>query len=145
MEDYPGEWTTAAAESLNDPLKTVFVSGRTDVSKFRENPKFCIRIEVTFSYCTTSADGLPDALTSDILQEITDRLADTFHKDPVAVMTGIFTGDGERNWVFYTLSPRIFQRKFNEALSDLPDYPITITAENDPAWEQYAEMCDTLL
>ncbi|MDE6287730.1 MAG: DUF695 domain-containing protein, partial [Muribaculaceae bacterium] len=59
---------------------------------------------------------------------------------PVAVMTGIFTGAGERTWVFYTLSTAIFQKKFNQALADLPLLPLEITAENDPYWEAYDEM-----
>lgn len=35
-------------------------------------------------------------------------------------MTGIYTGDGERNWIFYTLSLPIFGSKLNEALAPLP-------------------------
>ena len=63
-----------------------------------------------------------------------------FHKDPVAVLTGVFTGGGERTWVFYTLSTHIFQKKINEALADLPLLPLEISAENDPGWDAYAEM-----
>lgn len=55
-------------------------------------------------------------------------------------MTGIYTGDGERNWIFYTLSLPIFGRKLNEALAPLPLLPIRIAAENDPGWEEYDEM-----
>ena len=55
-------------------------------------------------------------------------------------MTGIFTGAGERTWVFYTLSTNIFQKKFNEAMAPLPLLPLKITAENDPKWEAYDEM-----
>jgi hypothetical protein len=63
-----------------------------------------------------------------------------FEKDPVAVLTGIYTGDSQRNWVFYTLSTHIFQKKINEALAQLPTLPLQISAENDPDWEEYAEM-----
>ena len=34
--------------------------------------------------------------------------------------TGIYTGEGRRDWVFYTLSTNIFGRKLNEALASLP-------------------------
>ena len=61
-------------------------------------------------------------------------------KDPVAVLTGIFTGAGERNWIFYTLSTHIFGKKINEALADMPLLPLEIYSENDPGWEQYDEM-----
>lgn len=137
--EIPGDWVTTPAESDSDINHTIFVTGRTDVKKFRDNPRFNIRVEVTFSY-TPAPTGMPDVETADVLEEITGRLANVFQKDPVAVLTGIYTGDNQRNWVFYTTSTHIFQRKFNESLSDLPLYPITISAENDPDWEEYTEM-----
>ena len=73
-------------------------------------------------------------------QRISKALAETFEKDPIAVLTGIYTGDGERNWVFYSLSTNIFGRKLNEALAHLPLMPITIYAENDAEWNEYEEM-----
>lgn len=142
MEELPGDWTTAPLESDTTP-NTVFVSGRTDVDKFRLNPRYNIRINVTFTYGQTPT-GLPDEKTASELNTITERLSDVFRKDPVAVLTGIYTGDNCRNWVFYTVSTNIFQRKFNEALADLPLFPITISAENDPGWDEYGEMMSLL-
>ena len=89
---------------------------------------------------TYGGSGMPGNADAETLREVTDRLVDAFRRDPVAVLTGIYTGAGERNWVFYTLSTHIFQRKFNEALSDLPMLPISMTAENDPEWAEYSEM-----
>ena len=63
-----------------------------------------------------------------------------FKKDPVAILTGIYTGDNERNWIFYTLSTHIFGRKINEALAQFELLPITIYCENDPDWNEYQEM-----
>ncbi len=57
-------------------------------------------------------------------------------------MTGIYTGAGERTWVFYTLSTNIFNKKLNAALEPLPLLPLQISAENDPQWEEYDEMCE---
>lgn len=143
MEEYLGEWLTAPTESADDSNRTIFVTGRTDVDKFRQNPKYRIRVEVTMTYAATPT-GMPDAETAPVLEDVTDRLVDTFHRDPIAVLTGIYTGDNQRNWVFYCLSTNIFQRKFNEALATLPVLPITMTAENDPDWEEYAEMLSVL-
>ena len=61
--------------------------------------------------------------------------------DAVNVMTGIYTGDGQRNWVFYTRSLHIFQRKFNEAMAPFPALPLQFEAEEDPDWQEYREMC----
>lgn len=131
------DWWTSPTLSENG--NTVIVTGRRDIDGFRNNPKFKIRIEVTYKY-DADATGMPDYKTSLQLEEVHEALAEAFEKDPIAVLTGIYTGDGERNWVFYTLSTNIFGRKLNEALAALPLMPITIYAENDAEWNEYEEM-----
>ncbi|MCM1349383.1 MAG: DUF695 domain-containing protein [Firmicutes bacterium] len=134
-----GQWWTSPQESENGNL--VLVTGRKDVDKFRNNKKFSIRVEVTWNY-EPLPDGMPDLPTSQMFEKVTDALLDAFRKDPVAVMTGIFTGDGQRNWIFYTLSTNIFGKKLNEALKELPTLPLEIYCENDPEWAEYMEMAE---
>lgn len=83
-----GEWWTAPAESEDGRL--VMVTGRKDVAKFRENPRFSIRVEVSWPY--EGRNGMPDVETSELMDEVQARLTREFHKDPVAVLTGIYTG-----------------------------------------------------
>lgn len=129
------DWWTAPAES--DSGELVMVSGRRDVQRFRDNPRFSIRVEVTWRY-----DGaMPGRETAELMEQAQQALQEAFSRDPVAVLTGIYTGAGERNWVFYTTSTNIFGRKLNEALALLPELPLSIYAENDPEWEEYREMC----
>lgn len=115
------------------------VTGRRDVKKFRDNPRFSIRVEITWSYEGDSA-GMPDFETSSMMEKVQEALQETFKKDPVAVLTGIYTGDGERNWIFYTTSTNIFGRKLNETLAPFPVLPLKIYCENDPDWAEYEEM-----
>lgn len=132
-----GNWWTAPAESEDGKL--IMVTGRKDVEKFRSNPRFSIRVEVSWPY-TADSTGMPDLETSQMMEQITDAFESILRKDPVAVLTGIFTGDGKRDWVFYTLSTHIFNKKLNEALAPFPLLPLNIYAENDPSWEAYDEM-----
>lgn len=131
-----GEWWTAPAESDSGDL--IMVTGRKDIDKFRNNPRYNIRVEVTWPY--SGHNGMPDKETSEMMDRVQEALGSVFHRDPVAVLTGIYTGAGERNWIFYTMSTHIFGRKLNEALADLPLLPISIYCENDPQWEEYDEM-----
>lgn len=132
-------WWTAPAESEDGHL--IMVTGRRDVDKFRSNPRFSIRIEVTWKYDGDST-GMPDTATSQLMEEAQEALQNIFHKDPVAILTGIFTGDGQREWVFYSLSTHIFGKKLNEALAPFPMLPISVYCENDPGWQQYDEMAE---
>lgn len=133
------DWWTCPTESEDGRL--VMVTGRRDIEKFRTNPRFTIRVEVTWPYGDTPS-GMPDDATAKMMEDITDSFNAILDKDPVAVMTGIYTGAGERNWVFYTLSTNIFNKKLNEALAPYPLLPLQITAENDPTWAEYDEMRD---
>ncbi|MDE6487980.1 MAG: DUF695 domain-containing protein, partial [Paramuribaculum sp.] len=133
------EWWTSPQESESGRL--ILVTGRKDIDKFRKNPKFSIRVEISWKY-DEQEDGMPGLTTSRMMEEVTGRLQAMFLKDPVAVMTGIFTGDGIREWVFYTLSTNIFGRKLNEALADLPLLPLEVSCENDSRWEAYDEMAE---
>lgn len=132
------QWWTAPTENENGS-RTILVTGRKDVEKFRSNPRYSIRVEVTWKY-EPLPDGMPDDRTAGMMERVQDALEETFRKDPIAVMTGVFTGDGERDWIFYTTSTHIFGRKFNETLADFPLLPLTIYTENDPDWEEYDEM-----
>lgn len=133
------DWWTSPTESENGKL--IMVTGRRDVGKFRSNPRFNIRVEVTWKY-EGDASGMPDVANAELMGQVHDVISAVFEKDPIAVMTGVYTGDNERNWVFYTLSTHIFGRKINEALQEFPLLPLTIYCENDPDWNEYDEMKD---
>ena len=47
-------------------------------------------------------------------------------------MTGIYTGEGRRDWIFYTFNLNIFGRVLNRALAELPLLPLRMEAEGGP-------------
>lgn len=131
------DWWTSPTESENGRL--IMVTGRRDVDKFRNNSRFNIRVEISWKY-DGDASGMPNYETSTLMEQVQEALDAEFKKDPIAILTGIYTGDNERNWVFYTLNTHIFGRKLNEALVNFELLPITIYCENDPDWNEYQEM-----
>lgn len=137
MTELQGQWLTYPAESTENG-NTIIVTIRTDVDKFRDNPRFVYRVTVALPYDGAS-DGMPDEPTAEMMEEVTRSLAEVFHKDPVGVLTEISTGDNRREWVFQTSSLGIFNKKINQALADLPLLPLEFEAEEDPDWEIYAE------
>lgn len=131
------EWWTAPAEGDNGEL--ILVTGRRNMDEIMASKIFNDRIEVTWNYAP-QANGLPDECTSKLMEQVHDALRAEFDKDPVAIMTGIYTGAGERNWIFYTRSINIFGRKLNEILAPFELLPLSIYAEKDPEWNEYREM-----
>jgi acetylornithine deacetylase/succinyl-diaminopimelate desuccinylase-like protein len=99
------DWWTAPTESENGKL--ILVTGRRGVEAVRSTGKYKIRVEITWKYQGNAA-GMPDDVTSTLMEDVQDAMSKTFDKDPIAVMTGVYTGDGERNWIFlHDISPHL--------------------------------------
>lgn len=131
------KWWSYPADGENG--KTVIVSGRDDVGKFKDNGKYIYRIDVTWRY-NALPSGMPEEGDAALMEEATDALQAAFSKDKVAVMTGIYTGDGRRDWVFYTKNLKIFSLVFNKALENVDPMPLEIDAEEDASWDEYNHM-----
>lgn len=134
---FPDKWWSYPAESENG--KTVIVTGRDNITPLFEKKKFRYRIDINWDY-NAKPDGMPEDDDADLMGEATDAMLATFDKDQCAVLTGIYTGDGKRTWVFYTASLYIFGKVLNRALETLPVIPIVIEASEDPEWEEYFDM-----
>ena len=132
------DWWTAPAEGDNGSL--ILVTGRRGMDNVIATGVYRYRVEVTWPY-EGDSKGLPSYTDSKVMEEVTDAMNENLDRDPVAVLTGIYTGDGQRNWVFYTRSLHIFQRKFNEIMAPFHALPLQFEAEEDPDWQEYREMC----
>ncbi len=133
---YSEEWVSFPAEGEGG--KTVIVTLREEIAKFRDSGKYTYRVDVHWDY-EAKADGMPVDTDAATLEEATDGLLEAFKKDQAGVMTGIYTGDGRRDWVFYTRSLFIFQKVFNRGLEALDrTLPLLIEAVEDPQWEEYS-------
>lgn len=133
------EWFTAIAESEvgND---TIFVSGRCDIDEFIQSGKFRERAEVTWRY-QPDAKGMPAEDVAQLMEEVMAVLKRAMEKNKLAILTGVYTGAGERNMIFYTRNIPAFGNTLNEALASFELLPLSIYTEKDPEWSEYAEMC----
>ena len=132
------EWFTMPAVDADG--KTIIVTGRRDVDKFRSKERYCIRVEVSMPYTPAGELGFPDEPTAELLDNATEAMQAELKGKNTAIMTGIYTGAGLRNWIFYTFSTDVFGSFLNRALAKLPTLPLEIYAENDPDWAEYDEM-----
>ncbi len=134
---FPDKWWTSPAES--EAGKTVIITGRDGLEKVQASGKYIYRLDVSWDY-EPEASGMPSDADARIMEEATDALLKVFDKNTAAVMTGIYTGDGRRDWIFYCLNLKVFSSSFNNALADLPAMPLEISATEDPEWEECSEM-----
>lgn len=130
-------WWSAPTEAENG--RTIIVTGRDYMDEIISKGKFIYRVTVSWEY-NSLPSGMPEDEDAKLMEEATDSLMQEFKKDKVAYLTGIYTGDGRRDWIFYTQNLNIFGRVFNRALASLPQLPLLIEAESDPDWAEYGEM-----
>lgn len=130
-------WWSAPTEA--ETGATVIVTGRDYLDEVIEKGKYIYRVDVAWEY-EPGRGGMPGDADAELMEKATDALQAAFRKDKIAYMTGIYTGDGRRDWIFYTRNLNIFNKVFNLALADLDQMPLLIEAEEDPEWKEYAEM-----
>lgn len=131
------EWWTAP--TVADNGLTVMVTGRDGVQEAIDSARYNDRIEITWRYAA-DASGMPLADDAKLMGEVDDALRDALRKEKACILTGIYTGDGRRDWIVYTKNPRIFNSVLNRALADFPLLPLELYAEKDPDWAEYLEM-----
>lgn len=131
------EWFTALSE--NEAGYLVAVCGRDELAEFVQSGKFKERVEITWKY-EGDEKGMPDDATAEKMEVLQEALQKAMEKDKLSIFTAVYTGGGEKIWIFYTRTVRVFGDRLNEALASLELFPISIYTEVDPEWEEYQDM-----
>lgn len=131
------EWFTALSENEEGNLVTIY--GRDELTEFVESGKFKERVEITWKY-EGDAKGMPQDTLAEQMEKVEEALKKAMEKDKLAILTAVYTGAGEKIWVFYTRTVRVFGERLNEALASFELLPISIYTEVDPEWEEYLDM-----
>ena len=134
-------WFTALAE--NEDATYTFISGRAGIEDFINSGKFKERIEITWKY-NADTKGLPaDDKEAELMEEVEERLRLAMEKNKLAILTGIYTGQGQRQWVYIARNTGAFGELLNQTLQVYPQQlPIEIYAEKDPENLEYKELLE---
>lgn len=132
-------WFSAAAESDNGA--PIFINGRLDLEAFKNSGKFNERVEIYWHY-EKGFNEMPHDEEGQRMEEVLECLKKAMEKDKLAILTGIYTGNGERTLVFYTRTSRVFGERLNEALAPFELLPIELYVEIDKDWNEYNEMLE---
>jgi len=133
-------WFTALSE--NEDGTYTFISGRTNIESFVKSGKLKERLEVVWTY-KADVKGLPaDDAEAQLMEEVGDKLRAAMEKDKLAIVTGIYTGQGKREINFICRNINAFGERLNDTLSAYPQLPIVVNAYDDPDNEEYQELLE---
>ena len=127
------------ALSENEAGQLITVQGRDELKEFMACGKLKERVEVTWPY-ESDSKGLPSEALAERMETVEAALRKAVEKDKLAILTGVYTGGGEKVWVFYTRTTRVFGERLNEALVYFDPAPTAIYTELDPEWEEYQDL-----
>lgn len=130
-------WFTTVSEYENGAM--VIVCGREDMDAYISSGKFKERAEIYWRY-KGDGRGMPFDSEARLMEPVQDTLQKAMEKDKLAILTGVYTGDNQRTWVFYTRNVPAFGKTLNNALISFEKLPIEIYTEKDPDWTEYREM-----
>lgn len=130
-------WFTALSEAEGGGL--VFVTGRLELEEFRLSRKLKVRVDIRWPY-QHDDEGMPSEQDAELIAELEPLLRKAMERDKLAILTGNYTGGGEKNWIWYTRHLPTFGERLNAVLAPYPTLPLDIHCEEDEDWEEYLDM-----
>jgi Family of unknown function (DUF695) len=139
-DDNQDAWSVATAMDGEMPL----------IIRFRSQPPAGINktnyqdmIAITWQYeADEESSGMPGEAEKERMDELEDLLMPALESAKVAFLTVIVTGNGVREWQWYSRSAEALIDTMNKCLGSLPAFPISISAQKDPDWATYQQFLD---
>ena len=73
------------------------------------------------------------------MDKFEDALATALEASQTAYLMVILTGNGERDWLWYTCGEGEAMRQVNQALKGHKPYPVQFSVQQDRSWRAYAQ------
>jgi Family of unknown function (DUF695) len=130
------EWATAISKNAQNGRVIIFRYARSFKPTFDRGTQ-PDRIIIIWKY--QSESGQPVAEEHQRMNLLEDALEPTLNQAEFATLALISTGEGLREWTYYTKSEDEFIDRLNLALEGMPAFPIEIHTASDPRWIMYQE------
>jgi len=131
------DWFTSLSHT--DEGQLVFVTVRKGLGEFIASRKLRVRVDLSLSY-EAESEGMPTEAAAQLIEAIEPQLRKIMERDKLAILTGNYTGGGQKDWTFYTRHLPTFGERLNACLEPYPTLPLDIHSQEDPDWEDYDEM-----
>jgi hypothetical protein len=129
------QWRVAQLEKHGKPL---LVRYRNERPKNAERASFPFLLSATWAY-QRNEFGLPSADEMKLMDKFEDALASKLETSQTAHLMVVLTGNGERDWLWYTVGEEEAMRLVNQALKGHKAYPVQFSVQKDRRWKAYAQ------
>src|SRR5687767_8228812 len=118
-------WTGAEGENDGTPFLLRF---RPHLQDFIATNKYNKRLTLLWHYNADSSLLMPGDDEMELMKDVEDAMLDTLEKDVQSVLAFVYTGQGQREWHWYSSDIKETGKRINEALSDFDKLPIELNA-----------------
>jgi len=97
---------------------------------------FDVGVVIEWKY---EAEGVPDEPTMKHIYELEDAIR-PIRDDQSAIHVHTITGNGIREWCYYTADYPKFEAQFNKLVAGMPRMPIELSHQVDPGWSYWKKL-----
>ena len=94
-----------------------------------------VLVSITWAYDGEATAGMPSRALYDRIEGFEEKLFAALDAEDFATEAAAITGNGARQWRFYTAHAEDFIARFTAALAGETVYPIELEAVDDPDWQ----------
>jgi Family of unknown function (DUF695) len=123
--------------SMND--QEIFIRMRNALPSVPDRELCPNLVLVSWTY-STGPSGLPTAETAQLVQDFENAIESGLEAKGLGVLAACITGNGRKEWRYYTSDKEGFMASFNSTLKSHPAYPIRLQLFADPQWNALAEL-----
>jgi hypothetical protein len=128
-------WSVIQAEKNGKPL---LIRYRSERPQGVETAGFPFLLSATWTYQANEV-GLPPPEETGLMDKFEDALESALEASQTAYLMVILTGNGERDWLWYTCGEAEAMRQVNQALKGHKRYPVQFSVQQDRGWRAYAQ------
>lgn len=129
-------WSVAEAQKNGKPLIVRYRSKRPEGVAPANYP---FLLSATWSYQPATPAGLPSEQDVELMSRFEDALESALESSGSAYLMVVLTGNGDRDWLWYSRGKEDSMRQVNRALKGHKPYPVQFSVQPDPRWRAYAQ------
>ena len=130
-------WNVAEGTDQGTPS---LIRYRPNLQEYMGDNRYPRRLVIIWEFEKDNSSGMPSNEQSDNMRALEDAVVGVFDHDKYAVLAFVFTKSGIREWHFYLNDVDEAGARINNALSELPKFPISIQVEDDENWDALREV-----
>lgn len=127
-------WSIAEGE---DRGKALIFRIRNQPPSFARKHEYPHLVAISWYFDSPSETGMPADDVFQRMAQLENLLKSALEQRRQAFVTVVVTGNGVREWQWYSRDPSETMRLVNEELADYDPFPIQFTIQEDPGWDAY--------